>query len=205
MLRSWSLWPNLLLCLDRKDEVGGKNIDVWKGLGRVVTFLKSWDDTATAKREKLFGNYLWKRDKDGEGKLTGTVAVSLSCEACDGWMWQLFSNWDTHTHTQTVQRHAGSGTPRHLWKYNGPSCLKRECCERKRVNRRGSGWESTERNTMKQTVERECKNNIWYKTLSPLALTWKRGVVSHLFQRITEQLPHSVPSLYSFNQQRVVS
>lgn len=38
-------------------------------------------------------------DKDREGKLLEMVAASLSCAACDGWMWQLFSNWDTHTHT----------------------------------------------------------------------------------------------------------
>lgn len=32
------------------------------------------------------------RDGEVEGKLMGTVAVSLSCAACDGRMWQLFSN-----------------------------------------------------------------------------------------------------------------
>lgn len=56
------------------------------------------------------------------------VAVSLSCAACDSSMWQLFSNLDTHS----MRRHTGPGTPRHLGKDNGPSCLKRKSSEKEK-------------------------------------------------------------------------
>lgn len=45
---------------------------------------------------------LRERWNNGGRKLMGTVVINLSCVACDGWVWQLFSNWDalmrTHAH-----------------------------------------------------------------------------------------------------------
>lgn len=62
----------------------------------------------------------------------------------------------THTHTHTVQMHAGPGTPGHVRKYNGPSCLRRGNCEQKVLNKR-------ERERMRECRHGHDKKSLVYR------------------------------------------
>lgn len=127
------------------------------------------------------------------------------CDSCV----QTGTRAHTYTlHTPTVQRHAGSGTWRHLRKHNGASCVSRErvlgekMCEKER-----------KRNKRRNTIDRQSKRESSGQQMLKKNMKCKHGC----FQRVghggcsvtyygttTEQLPRSSSSSSSFNRPRAV-